>query len=323
MLIVRLLCVCWGFFVLSNEYIMKKKWIIIAALVQAVHTFAQIELRSEYLQQQKYINDNGDKTDGKSSALTTTFTATIPVSVKPTAYRQPRVWAATLNASYTSFSNEGTATEALPKEIGSAEAGVQYMAPLHQKLIFVGGVSAGVYTTDTHLKNVDIDNLIVNVYSALVWDIHPKMKAGVSLIANNAFDKPMLIPFPYFQYHSEKKRGMEYHAELSYNPKFSVGYRFSDVFALRIVNRPRFFFAPAKIDGKKKYFDYHYVSLGMEPELKFSNWAFSGSFGANFGRTDRYRDRDPSKFLKWGDASFDPSFFISAGIKYNFAAKQK
>ncbi len=52
----------------------------------------------------------------------------------------------------------------------------------------------------------------------------------------------------------------------------------------------------------------------MEPEYRFKNWTVSGTFGANFGRTDRYRDREPSNFLKWGNATFDPSFYISAGI---------
>ncbi|NIF06118.1 hypothetical protein F3J23_11770 [Chryseobacterium sp. Tr-659] len=302
---------------------MKKKWIIIAALLSAAHTFAQIEIRSEYLPQQRYIDDNGDKTEGKSSAITTTFTATVPVNVKPTAYRQPKIWAATLNASYTSFSNTGIAAEVLPKEMGSADLGIMYMAPVHEKLMFIAGVSAGVYSTHTDLKNLEIDNIIVNMYSSFIWQVRPKIKVGVALIGNNAFDKPMLIPMPYFQYHSEKPRGMEYHAELSYNPRFSVGYRFSEAFALRIVNRPKFFFSTATIDGQKKYFDHHYVSLGMEPEYRFSNWAFSGSFGANFGRTDRYRDREPSQFLKWGNATFDPSFYISAGIKYNFAGKSR
>ncbi|PKF76061.1 DUF6268 family outer membrane beta-barrel protein [Chryseobacterium sp. PMSZPI] len=302
---------------------MRKKWILIAALVQAVHTFAQIELRSEYLPKQKYINDNGDKTEGKSSVITTTLNAMIPVNVKPTAYPQPRVWAATLNASYTSFDNDGVAAEVLPKEIGSADLGVLYMSPIHEKLMFIGGVSAGVYSTHTNLKKLEADNIIVNMYSSFIWQIRPKIKIGVALVGNNAFDKPMLIPMPYFQYHSEKKRGMEYHAELSYTPKFSVGYRFNNEFALRIVNRPKFFFSTAKIDGQKKYFDHHYVSLGLEPEYKINNWIVSGTFGANFGRTDRYRDREPSQFLKWGNATFDPSFYVSAGIKYNFAGKRK
>lgn len=308
---------------LSNEKVMRKKWILIAALVQAVHTFAQIELRSEYLPKQKYINDNGDKTEGKSSVITTTLNAMIPVNVKPTAYPQPRVWAATLNASYTSFDNDGVAAEVLPKEIGSADLGVLYMSPIHEKLMFIGGVSAGVYSTHTNLKKLEADNIIVNMYSSFIWQIRPKIKIGVALVGNNAFDKPMLIPMPYFQYHSEKKRGMEYHAELSYTPKFSVGYRFNNEFALRIVNRPKFFFSTAKIDGQKKYFDHHYVSLGLEPEYKINNWIVSGTFGANFGRTDRYRDREPSQFLKWGNATFDPSFYVSAGIKYNFAGKRK
>lgn len=302
---------------------MKKKWIIMAAILQTAHAFAQIELRSEYLSQQKYIDDNRDKTDGKSSAFTTTFTATVPVSVKPTTYHQPSIWAATLNASYTSFSNDGTAAEALPKEMGSADLGVMYMTPLHEKLMFIGGASAGFYSTGTDLKKIGADHLVVNIYSSFIWQVRPKIKVGVALIGNNAFDKPMLIPMPYFQYHSEKKRGMEYHAELSYNPKFSVGYRFNETFALRIVNRPKFFFSLAQIDGQKKYFDHHYVSLGLEPEYRFNNWTVSGTFGANFGRTDRYRDRKPSQFLKWGNATFDPSFYVSAGIKYNFAGKQK
>ncbi len=302
---------------------MRKKWLIIAAITQAAYAFAQIEVRSEYLPQQKYINDNGDKTVGKSSVFTTTFTATIPVSVKPSNYQQPSIWAATLNASYTSFHNDGVAAEALPKEMGSADLGVMYMTPLNEKLMFIGGTSAGVYSTHTDLKKLDIDNLVVNVYSSLIWQLRPKIKLGVALVGNNAFDKPMLIPFPYFQYHSEKARGMEYHAELSYTPKFSVGYRFNEAFALRIVNRPRFFFSLAKIDGQKKYFDHHYVSLGMEPEYSFNNWTVSGTFGANFGRTDRYRDREPSQFLQWGNATFDPSFYVSAGIKYNFAKKRK
>ncbi|MGH1516662.1 DUF6268 family outer membrane beta-barrel protein [Chryseobacterium sp. JK1] len=301
---------------------MKKKWIIIATLVQAVQTFAQIEVRSEYLPKQKYINDNGDKTEAKSSVVTTTFTATIPVSVRPTTYHQPKIWAATLNASYTSFNNDGIASETIPKEMGSADLGVLYMSPINEKLMFIGGASAGIYSTHTDLNKIEMDNLVVNIYSSFIWQLRPKIKAGVALIANNAFDKPMLIPMPYFQYHSEKKRGMEYHAELSYNPKFSVGYRFNDTFAVRIVNRPKFFFSTAKIDGQKKYFDHHYVSLGLEPEYRFNNWTVSGTLGANFGRTDRYRDREPSQFLKWGNATFDPSFYVSAGIKYNFAEKR-
>jgi hypothetical protein len=39
--------------------------------------------------QQKYIDDNRDKTDGKSSVLTTTFTATVPVSVNPQTINSP------------------------------------------------------------------------------------------------------------------------------------------------------------------------------------------------------------------------------------------
>ncbi|PTT26655.1 hypothetical protein DBR28_17670 [Chryseobacterium sp. HMWF028] len=302
---------------------MRKKWIIIAALTQSAYAFAQIEIRSEYLPQQKYIDDNREKTNGKSSAFTTTLTVTAPVSVKPTAYQQPKIWAATLNVSYTSFSNEGVTTEALPKEIASTDLGVLYMTPIHEKLMFVGGVSAGVYSTHTDLQKLEIDQVVINAYSSLIWQIRPKIKLGVALIANNAFDKPMLIPMPYFQYHSEKKRGMEYHAEFSYTPKFSVGYRFNETLALRIVNRPKFFFSLAKIDGQKKYFDHHFVSLGIEPEYRINNWTFSGIFGANFGRTDRYRDRKPSQFLKWGNATFDPSVYISAGIKYNFAGKRK
>lgn len=300
---------------------MRKKWIIMAALTQAAHTFAQIEIRSEYLPEQKYINDNREKTDGKSSVFTTTLTATIPIDVKPTAYHQPRIWAATMNASYTSFSNSGTAAEVLPKEIASADLGVLYMTPLHEKLMLISGLSAGVYSTHTDLKKLATDQIVVNIHSSLIWQVGPKIKVGAALIANNAFDKPMLIPMPYFQYHSEKKQGMEYHAELSYTPKFSVGYRFNEAFALRIVNRPKFFFALTEIDGQKKYFDHHYVSLGIEPEYKIKKWTLNGTFGANFGRTDRYRDRHPSQFLKWGNATFDPSFYISAGIKYNFAGK--
>ncbi|MFZ4928148.1 DUF6268 family outer membrane beta-barrel protein [Chryseobacterium sp. Mn2064] len=302
---------------------MKKKWIIMAALLQAVQTFAQIEVKSEYLPQQKYINDNGDKTEAKSSVVTTTFTATIPVNVRPTAYHQPKILAATMNASYTSFNNDGIASEAIPKEMASADLGILYMSPINEKLMFIGGASAGIYSNHTDLNKIEMDNLIINIYSSFIWQLRPKIKAGVALIANNAFDKPMLIPMPYFQYHSEKKRGMEYHAELSYTPKFSVGYRFNDTFAVRIVNRPKFFFSTAKIDGQKKYFDHHYVSLGLEPEYRFNNWTVSGTFGANFGRTDRYRDREPSQFLKWGNANFDPSFYVSAGIKYNFAEKRK
>jgi hypothetical protein len=286
-----------------------------------VCAFAQIEIRSEYLPQQKYIDDDRNKTEGKSAALTTTFTASVPVSLKPTPYQQPAIWAVTLNASYTSFSNDGIAAEVLPKEMGSADLGVLYMSPIHEKLTLVAGVSAGLYTTN--IKKLETDQMVVNAYSSLIWQIRPTIKLGVALIANNAFDKPMLIPMPYFQYHSEKKRGMEYHAELSYTPKFSVGYRFNETFALRIVNRPKFFFSLATIDGQKKYFDHHYVSLGMEPEYRLNNWTFSGAFGANFGRTDRYRDREPSQFLKWGNATFDPSFYVSAGIKYNFAGKQQ
>lgn len=300
---------------------MRKKWIIMAALTQAAHTFAQIEIRSEYLPEQKYINDNREKTDGKSSAFTTTLTATIPIDVKPTAYHQPRIWATTMNASYTSFSNSGTAAEVLPKEIASADLGVLYMTPLHEKLMLISGLSAGVYSTNSDLKKLATDQIVVNIHSSLIWQVGPKIKVGAALIANNAFDKPMLIPMPYFQYHSEKKQGMEYHAELSYMPKFSVGYRFNEAFALRIVNRPKFFFALTEIDGQKKYFDHHYVSLGIEPEYKIKKWTLNGTFGANFGRTDRYRDRHPSQFLKWGNATFDPSFYISAGIKYNFAGK--
>ncbi len=230
---------------------MRKKWMIIAAFTQAAYAFAQIELRSEYLPQQKYINNNGDKTEDKSSSLTTTFTATIPVSINPSGYQQPSIWAATLNASYTSFSNEGTAAEALPKEMGSLDFGVMYMTPLNEKLMFIGGASAGVYSTLTDVKKLEMDHVVVNVYSSFIWQVRPKIKLGVALVGNNAFDKPMLIPMPYFQYHSEKAHGMEYHAELSYNPKFSVGYRFNDVFALRIVNRPKFSFHLLKLRAKR------------------------------------------------------------------------
>jgi diacylglycerol kinase family enzyme len=44
----------------------EKKMMIIAAFTQAAYAFAQIELRSEYLPQQKYINNNGDKTEEKA-----------------------------------------------------------------------------------------------------------------------------------------------------------------------------------------------------------------------------------------------------------------
>jgi hypothetical protein len=132
---------------------MKKKWIIMAAILQTAHAFAQIELRSEYLPKQKYIDDNRDKTDGKSSVLTTTFTATVPVSVKPTNYQQPSIWAATLNASYTSFSNDGIAAEALPKEMGSADLGVMYMTPLHENLCLLEELQPASTLPTPMLKN--------------------------------------------------------------------------------------------------------------------------------------------------------------------------
>jgi hypothetical protein len=86
--------------------------------------------------------------------------------------------------------------------MGSADLGVMYMTPLHENLCLLEELQPA--STYTDLKKIGADHLVVNIYSSFIWQIRPKIKVGVALIGNNAFDKPMLIPMPYFQYHHEK-----------------------------------------------------------------------------------------------------------------------
>jgi hypothetical protein len=87
--------------------------------------------------------------------------------------------------------------------MGSADFGVMYMTPLHENLCLLEELQPASTLPIPMLKNRR-DHLVVNIYSSFIWQIRPKIKLGVALIGNNAFDKPMLIPMPYFQYHHEK-----------------------------------------------------------------------------------------------------------------------
>lgn len=283
-----------------------------------LNAYSQIELKTEYLAPRRYENNQKDKTSGYGSSMSTSLMARQLIGVQRSNFQTPKLWFLTLNSSYTSLYNSREAKAALPDEMANFDIGVQHIRPLKENLSLVTGASVGIYSTHVEFDDLRGHNLVGAAYGSLVWSLGYGLELGIGMVVNNVYKYPVPIPTPYLKWYREFNCGFVADVDLSYNPKVSFGYKFSESTKISIVNRPRRFFAFAKDNGRDMLYEHAYVTVAIEPEFTFGNLSIPISIGGNFARLDRYRPRKPITVYHMHTPNFNPSFYGAVAIKFNF-----
>lgn len=299
---------------------MKRDFLLTAILAVffCSNVYSQVELKTEYLAPRRYENNKHEKTSGYGSSMTTSLHARSLMRVQQNKYMAPKLWLMTLSSTYSSLKHSREAKVALPNEMSSFDLGLQHIRPLTDNLTFVGGISAGVYSTHASFNKLRAHNIIGTIYTSLVWDLGNGLELGMGAVFNNALKYPVPIPAPYIKWYRLFGCGFLVDIDISHQPKFAFGYKFSEKAKISIINRPMRHYGIAQEDGKNRLFEQAYVTVVVEPEFTFGNLSIPISIGGNFARVERFRQRTPLTFYRFHSANFNPSFYGAVAIKYYF-----
>ncbi len=292
--------------------------ILIALLLfVAVHTEAQVYLKTEYIAPSTFQHeDNGHKLDGKGGLKTIEGGIQLPVSMQINEHGRPTAWVLALGGTYASLGNESWYNEYCVSEILNAQAGVMHLRPFSEKWSILAMAGVGIFTSD--MNKFSGRSILGQGGLLFINHVNKAFDWGVGLALNNALGYPMIFPSFYLDWKLEGK----YEFKLSMYNSFGIGVstHLNEHFKLSLVGEAKGIMAAVKKEEKNMYFTTQYAYVGIQPELKLSK-SFSIPFTCGVSFTSMYFQEANLKSF-FSDKNMDPyqgiSVYLSTGIKYGF-----
>jgi len=296
---------------------MKIKTILLGCLITffAVDAHAQFYLKSEYITSSKLLDEEDNKTGGKSDLKIIDGGLRIPLSVKMNENNRPTAWAIAIGATYASMDDKNISDEYIMKEILNTQLGLMHMRPLNEKWSLLAIIGAGIFTSD--LGHITGKSILGQGGVMFIKHARPNFDWGVGIALNNAVGYPMVFPSFYLDWKLEGK--YKFNLSMYNSLSLELSTYINDSFKLSLTGESNGLMSAVKKDGKDMYFVTQYGHFGIQPE-----WVIGKSFsipftvGVSLTRDTYFQKRTLKSFFEDKDSypHFDVSAYFSLGIKY-------
>lgn len=289
---------------------------ILFCLANALPSFAQVDVRFEQLGKATYKED-GKRTDGSASPTVTNIEAFVPVAYTINKEQQMEsAWIGILRTKFLALHTREITFETSPSEIFNLDVGIARMKRVRPNQMLFYGLVLSMYSSHANLMEFRSRNIFYNILGAYIWEINPDLKLGVGGIVTMLFGYPLPLPFPYVKWHW----GDKYMLNIQFisSPSIRISMMPVKNIAIGLEYNLRAATALETVDGTKKMLNHTYKLATLVGTYKYNNFDFYSHVGINFGRKMKFRDRKLKSYFKHNDTNFDPSFYFSMGVKYNF-----
>lgn len=275
---------------------------------------AQIDFRIEQLGRATYKED-GKRTKGKGSPTVTELKAIVPFKYKKDEKGRAHVWGAVLNTKFTSLHNDHIPLNTSPAEIFNLHFGVGHIRQIKEKQTIMIAAFLSMYSSHANLWEFRSRNIFYSIAGAHIWELHPNLQVGAGGIITMFFGYPLPIPFPYVKW----KWGDKYMLNVQFisSPTIKISMMPTPSLCLSLENSLRGSTAVETVEGVKKMFNHSYRLTALEARYKYKKWDFYAIGGITHNRKMKYRDRKLKSMLKSNKTNFNPTPYLSVGVKYN------
>ena len=273
------------------------------------------ELKTEYIPYSNYIRpEDSTKTNSKSSFRRIQMNLSIPLSVKKTEDGKVKAWSLLVSGSYAKLSHKDYAAQLFPDQMLNAQIGLQHIRPLGGKWSMMIMGTVGVYTD---LENVDKNDILGQGGVVFIKQFNPNLAFGFGPGITTAFGVPMIMPFIYLDW----KTGTKLKVSVKFPEEATVGYQFSDMFALKAVVGLDGMVVERKKEDKSILLGYQQITAGLRPEIKIGkSLSLRITGGSVLVRSFNENDRSLKSFFKekkQKDPSFTNSFYAALALRWN------
>lgn len=285
--------------------------ISLASLAQA-----QINLRFEQIGKATYKED-GQRTEGTAAPTVTSIEVMVPLSHRKAENKKlDRAWIGLLNTRFTSLHTRNIRLNTSPTEIFNINFGIGHLRRIKENQMILVGVVLTMYSSQVNPMEFRMRNVFYNIVGAHIWEIHPNLQLGAGAIVTMFFGYPLPIPFPYVKW----KWGDKYMLNVQFisSPEIKLSMCPSKNLTLSLDHSLRGSTAVESIDGEKKMFNHSYRVTAVGASYRYQKIDFYSFLGINHNRKMKFRDRKLKSLFKQNDTNFNPSPYLSVGVKYNF-----
>lgn len=293
-------------------------------IVQANSSFAQIELKTEYIGYSRFktIDEKGKNThatESRGSMIAYSGSLNLPLSYKLDKEERPIAWLIQMSGDYTSFSNRlRDDIELTPDAIGNLELSFSHIRPISKRWFIYASLGVGVYADHMNLERLHARNLMGKGSLLFMVQVRENLRLGVGVLFDSNFGYPMASPAFYIDWNlqgrfylnagmSGIKAGLSLTNWLNLNADVSING------SLAFMKR----------NDENQMFSHQYITAGLQPEFKIGKKiTIPITFGVSASRTAYYQKRDIKSFFKtmWRDKNpyFKQAPYASIAFRYGF-----
>lgn len=276
---------------------------------------AQISLKSEYLVNSGYSQENGDM-HGSQAVSVQRLNANFPVAVKVKDGKLKYMWRVGVSGVFADGSSVSSGSTALFNQVKNGNLNATYMRPINKKWMMVSGVSVGV-ATDQGLSEHRVNH---SAYCSFGY----KFKNGINLSLGGAltdhFGTTMLFPMVMFNWEQDYKPYF-FRLKSMYNLDATFGYHVHPRVDLTAVlnNNKISYLDKHEEDHKKTIFSYSYTVFGIQPVFKLPrNLDLSLCMGYAVNKQAQVKYRKLSQIFKnMTEYDVDSGAYLSVGLTWN------
>lgn len=278
-------------------------------------SYGQIDVRFEQLGKATYKED-GKRTDGSASPTVTNVEAFVPLShTLNEDEKLQSAWIGLFRSKFLALHTNKIDFETSPSEVFNLDLGIVRMKRIKSNQMVFLGVVLSMYSSHVNLFEFRSRNIFYSLVGAHIWEINPQLQLGVGGVVTMLFGYPLPVPFPYVKW----KWGDRYMFDVQFisSPKVRISIMASQKVVLGLEYNIRGATALETVEGKKKMLNHTYKLATVVGTYKYKMFDIYSHVGVNFGRKMKFRDRKLKSYFRQNDTNFDPSFYMSVGVKYN------
>lgn len=278
--------------------------------------YGQVNLRFEQVGKATYKED-GERTEGTAAPTVTSFDAIIPLSHKMGEDKKlDRAWIGLLNTRFTALHTRNIRLNTSPQEIFNINFGIGHLRRIKENQMILVGVVLTMYSSQVNPMEFRSRNIFYNIAGAHIWEIHPNLQLGAGGVITMFFGYPLPIPFPYVKW----KWGDKYMLNVQFisSPEIKLSMCPEKNWTLSLEHSLRGSTAVESIEGVKKMFNHSYRVTAVGASYRYQKIDFYSYLGINHSRKMKFRDRKLKSLFRQNSTNFNPSPYLSVGVKYNF-----
>lgn len=282
---------------------------------------AQNYFKTDYSGTSHYVDENGEKIDGKGDMLKAQLGVLIPLYVKQHANKQTTMWAINLSGAYAKFNHKNLADRNFPDEVINANVAGLYLRPISDRWSLLASAGVGLYADPDQLS---ADAILASGGAVFIYHWLENFDVGIGAGVSNAFGVPMVMPMVYLKW---KKDGMyEISATMMNSVELAASVKFTDFLKLRLVAfEMDGITSVIKVDDTSMIFGSNSLRSFLSPEFNLGKKAiFHFGAGATWMRSAEVQERSLKTLFKSfseddkPNSYFQPSVLLNVGFKYNF-----